>query len=1076
MMDKGQCRALIGYVLVFLFTAVVAGCGGGGSDTGSGGGGGNTNTPVAASVDITAIPNNIIDAHVGEPITLDGTQSTVSTQDPLSFEWSMVAKPDGSAAQLQSATSAQPTFTPDAAGTYKALMVVSAGGSSTHATATVIVTNTGTPPHIHNGLNFHCVQCHTSDKNFPPGKSPDHIATTNACETCHTTFGFTVIPRVDHDEVFGNCSECHNGVIAKGKSEFHVPTTQECDNCHNTTSFLDLQTDGTFDHTGITTGCARCHDGVIATGKQGVPNHPDTTSDCSNCHTTDTFVGGFPDHRGPDVVGHQCSECHNPSGPGIGKPTDGSHPDTTVDCGVCHNIRSFVIDVFDHSVVDSNIQTCSSCHDGTIATGKQGVPNHPDTQSDCGNCHHTDAFTPQFVDHTGPDVVGNRCDSCHDGSTDARSIQPADHHMDLPAGSDCGDCHTPGTFSSGTYDHAGVVDNCASCHDGVIAMGKISTHLPTTQDCSVCHNTTDFADATFDHTGIVDGCSDCHNGNISIGKPSNHVPTTDDCSVCHESTSDFSQTTRFTSSVHPTITSDCVSCHSPRVLLEATPDANRPLVKPANHIPAQDNCGDCHNYNDGFASPAKFLSNVHLNITRGCEGCHKDRFLGTGFIKAQDHLPTAQDCYYCHAASAGDFTTTPNFNHTDITGNCESCHDGSFAALGARGKTASPPHPVTTQDCGVCHNTTDFAAAYVDHTSPDVLSQRCDNCHNGTRATGKTPDHVPTTEDCGLCHTAGGSFANAVFDHTGIVDNCASCHDGVQATGLSPNHVSILDSNGNPRDCSVCHNTTAFAGATFDHTGIVDNCASCHNGTTATGKNPTHVPTNQDCSVCHQTTGFLPAIFDHTGIVDNCASCHDGVSATGKPSGHIQTTQDCGVCHTTDTFVGAVFDHTGIVDNCASCHDGNTATGKPPTHLPTTLDCHNCHTTATFVGGTWDHQGITGNCVSCHDGTTATGKGRDHFVTTEDCNACHSTTGWTPIVNFQHTTNDYPGDHNSRVTCASCHTNNSATISSYESSRYTGTCAACHERDYAPGEHRGTLADNANCQGSRCHDVGDRSF
>jgi len=48
-------------------------------------------------------------------------------------------------------------------------------------------------------------------------KSPDHLATTSVCQTCHTTFGFDLLRYVDHVEVFGKCSECHNGNLAIGK-------------------------------------------------------------------------------------------------------------------------------------------------------------------------------------------------------------------------------------------------------------------------------------------------------------------------------------------------------------------------------------------------------------------------------------------------------------------------------------------------------------------------------------------------------------------------------------------------------------------------------------------------------------------------------------------------------------------------------------------------------------------------------------------------------------------------------------------------------------------------------------------
>jgi len=191
------------------------------------------------------------------------------------------------------------------------------------------------------------------------------------------------------------------------------------------------------------------------------------------------------------------------------------------------------------------------------------------------------------------------------------------------------------------------------------------------------------------------------------------------------------------------------------------------------------------------------------------------------------------------------------------------------------------------------------------------------------------------------------------------------------------------------------------------------------------------------------------------------------------------TNGDCGLCHNTRGFIPATFDHSGITSGCADCHDGNTATGKSQNHLGTDLDCSFCHTTATFQGGTWDHTDIKGNCVSCHDGNTATGNtpqgSRNHFVTSKDCNTCHSTNGWGP-VNYNHPSNsDYPGDHNGNVGCSKCHRQNDQNIS-YPSPAYTGTCAACHARDFDAGEHDGGLSNNLNCGDSGCHRVRDRGW
>ena len=1098
MLTARMPRTLTGFLAALMLAVLATGCGGGRDEVSVPG-----STPEAARlVEVVARVGPIVALRVGETAILSDHNSYTTLSEPLSFSWSLSAKPDGSNAVLRNATSQNPSFVADVKGTYAGQLVVRAGGStSKRAIQLVVVTISPEPltgPSNHQGLSSSCVNCHNDGFTTIGSKAGYHVGTSNMCESCHTPLGFSIVRSVDHQEVFGNCSGCHNGVSAIGKSEFHTPTNAECDDCHNTTSFLALAPDGSFDHTGISRSCSGCHNGTVSRGKTPTPPHPDTNSECGFCHTTVSFLGAYPDHTGPLVVGPgiTCDSCHgvNAIGPPVG------HPITNVDCATCHSIVSFNMGgVFNHRVVDPTIQSCESCHNETNSINalakSAAVPAHLATTTDCGSCHSTDSFTPVFgIDHTDPGILAARCDSCH-GNTGGPINASGKSPNHLPTIEDCKVCHTPGTFTTGTYDHAGVVSGCTSCHNDVISAGKPVDHIPTipdTQDCVDCHfSTVTFTGAVFSHAGVVNNCVSCHDGNISTGKPNNHIPTTQDCVVCHTTTDPFKPAQTF---FHTGITGNCQSCHNGK------PDyvAIGAIDKKPNHIPALNDCTVCHSASattpGDFAPSATFLTAVHDSITRGCEGCHTSQFLplptdpAANLIKDLNHLPTAQDCDVCH--NVNGFTPTTMLAHFGITDNCVSCHDGNFVALGARAKTASPPHPETTADCAFCHNTSAFADAFVDHSDPAVLAARCDSCH-GVTATGKdakiNPPHVATTGDCRVCHVPGATFAPAVFNHTGIVNNCASCHDGVTATGTSaktnPAHIPI-----NNQDCSVCHTPTSFAEAWFDHQGITANCGSCHDGVTAPGKNNDHVPTNGDCVDCHQTTGFLPASFDHVGIVDNCSSCHDSGFATPKKTSHVPTNQDCGVCHSPSGFIPATFDHTGIVNNCASCHDGTTAKGMidaVPAHIPTNLDCSSCHTTATFVGGTWTHNaGNAGNCDSCHDGNIATGKidaVPTHLLTTIQCDLCHTTNGWAPTSFSHDPRGEYPGDHRRDPGCNTCHGSPISATIPYRWTQYAPFCAACHANDFeSEGKHiggkSGTVAQNRNCADSGCHRVSDSDF
>lgn len=1113
---QGRHQALVVCVLTFVLIILVAGCGGGNAPS--------TDNPAlngaqTSNIFVHADTGDIIAVRVGQTVTLDGSTSVTSSAEPLTFAWSFTSKPYASKAELQDTTSVNPSFIADAEGTYMVQLVVSAGGiSSQRAIETVEVSISGnlTGKRVHTSYPSQCATCH--DGRFAAGDGPivpvlpkagDHLATSNMCQACHTTFGFDLFRFADHLEVFGNCSSCHNGVTAIGKSEFHITTTAECNDCHNTVSFLKLDASGNYDHTGLTSGCATCHNGKAAIGVNHITDTPaKSNNDCSFCHSTSTFKNAFPDHSTFKTDGTRCDSCHGVSAQGIKV----GHPIVTpaVDCGTCHSVKKFSLGgVFNHRV-DASVLRCDVCHtdDNTInAIGTGSFPSHLDPSgTDCGVCHGVGggSFKNSLIDHSLPSVVSERCDSCH-GSTGAASSKKTATHITTqitPTVVDCNACHTPGNFATGTFDHSDVNIGdlaCSDCHNDTNTAGKGADHIPTTVECDICHTTIKFIGAVFHPiTPVTNNCASCHDGIKSKGKSINHMPTVwdavqkqdQDCSNCHVVKFD-----NFTGGVfdHQTgVNNNCATCHDGVVALD----------KKVNHIPAQTECSQCHNSTivpGGFMSAALFPNpGVHSNLMNGCEGCHVAKYFPDKLlVKAAGHVPTSQDCHSCHTnVSFAD----KKFTHADISGNCESCHNGNyFTSANAWGKAQAPnPHPATTLDCGVCHGIgANFKDGIFDHTG---IVNNCSLCHGDAAPAPPTgavtrksnmisPAHVTTTQDCSVCHIPG-TFATAVFNHEKIVNDCGvSCHGGPTPTATIKPPVGFhVDTR---EDCSVCHNTTAFAGAKYDHTGIVANCASCHDGNIAKGKHGTHVPTGDDCIVCHQTTGFIPGIFDHVGIVDNCQSCHDGILAQGKIVGHVLTSQDCGVCHTPKGFIPATYDHSTVSSStrCDTCH-GVTATGMDaktnPLHIPTSLDCRSCHTTATFVGGTWTHDGSsTGKCDECHNDTGggATGKSKDHFSTDLQCDMCHSTDGWAPTSFSHDSQGNYPGDHRRALVCSACHGNIVTTPFVYPSSQYAPFCAACHAGDFSrEGDHNGgssgTVDQNKDCSGGGrgCHKVTDSGF
>jgi hypothetical protein len=111
---------------------LLSGCNGGGEDTGgSTGAACQSNCPTAEAGREQAVLT-------GASVTLDGSGSTSGTPGLITYQWTLLSKPTGSAATLAGATTARPTFTADVAGSYTARLIVhEAGVASPPDTVTI---------------------------------------------------------------------------------------------------------------------------------------------------------------------------------------------------------------------------------------------------------------------------------------------------------------------------------------------------------------------------------------------------------------------------------------------------------------------------------------------------------------------------------------------------------------------------------------------------------------------------------------------------------------------------------------------------------------------------------------------------------------------------------------------------------------------------------------------------------------------------------------------------------------------------------------------------------------------------
>jgi hypothetical protein len=159
----------------------------------------------------------------------------------------------------------------------------------------------------HFGVTSNCVSCHNGT--LATGKGPAHIATSDACQNCHTTAAW-LPARFEHQGVQASCVSCHNGALAPGKPAHHIQTTQDCGACHNPIDWRSV----TFSHVGASGACQSCHNGITATGKR--IQHVITTQDCGSCHNTSSWTITSPAKSlQPLIRGRRGGGAGGPNGP-----------------------------------------------------------------------------------------------------------------------------------------------------------------------------------------------------------------------------------------------------------------------------------------------------------------------------------------------------------------------------------------------------------------------------------------------------------------------------------------------------------------------------------------------------------------------------------------------------------------------------------------------------------------------------------------------------------------------------------------------------------------------------------------
>jgi hypothetical protein len=595
------------------------------------------------------------------------------------------------------------------------------------------------------------------------------------------------------------------------------------------------------------------------------------------------------------------------------------HGNLSIPCQNCHTSVGWkpirAAPEFDH---DKTSFPLRGLHQGVSCTQCHAKPVFSNTGTHCADCH-ADIHRRQ---------MGADCAQCHTvkgWNILLQTVREHDNRFPLVgghAGLDCADCHK----SEAVGQFQGLSIQCYSCHQSTFqqttAPNHVASGFPT--QCEQCHTINTWLGATFDHlkytgfalTGMhaTLDCVACHVGGKYKGTPAT-------CVGCH--LLDF-QKTNNPNHVALGLPQTCQECHTTSAWQPASFNHNAvgfPLT--GGHANLQ--CDQCH-------------TNGNFNLTStACVSCHLKDYQGT---TNPNHSAAGipQQCDICHTTAAwmpatfdhsktafpltGAHVTVPcgqchvNGNYNLTTTACVLCHLKDFQG------TNNPNHVSAgfPQQCEVCHNTTSWLTATFNHST------------TGFPLTG-----AHTTLQCSQCHTNG----NYGLTNTA----CVACHLADFQGTTNPNHASV----GFPQQCDVCHSTTAWMPATFNHNNTSFPLTGAH--------------TTVACASCHVNNNY-------TTLLTDCYGCHQvDYSGTTNPN-HVTAgfPTTCATCHTTTSWLGATFNHTWFNTNhgnangvCSVCHT------NPNDY--SVFQCTNCHTKTRTDG---EHQGIGGyvynsvNCYTCH--------------------------------------------------------------------------------------------------------------
>ena len=632
-------------------------------------------------------------------------------------------------------------------------------------------------------------------------------------------FSFPVLSGSAHAQAQGGTHSPHGNL--------NVP----CQNCHTASAWKPIRAVPEFDHTQTKYPLRGMHKAVT----------------CIQCHVKPVFAN----------VGQRCQDCH----------ADIHKRQLGANCEQCHTVRGWQV----------SVQQVQQHNNRFPLTGAHAAV-------DCDSCHKG-AASSQFI------AMSTECYSCH--AADFKSTANPSH---VTAGfsTTCNTCHGTDTWLNATFDHSSVgfplsgghavpprlctdchINNnynlsstaCVSCHlkdyQGTTNPNHVSANFP--QTCEQCHNTTSWSNASFNHnatafplTGMHTvpprQCTDCHVNN-------NYNLTTTACVSCH--LKDYQGTTN-PNHVSSNFPQTCDQCHNTTSWLNATFNHNSTgFSLTGSHTVPPRQCTDCHvnnNYNitntacvschqNDYNNATTPVNHIAASFPTTCETCHDTiqwtdatfNHTSTGFQLTGMHTVPPRLCTDCHV----------NNNYSLNSALCYTCHQKDYTG------TTNPAHAAAgfPTTCELCHDTTTWTDSTFNH--------------NNT-AFPLTGSHLVPPRVCTDCHVNN--------NYTTLPTTCIGCHQTDYNNTTNPGHASQPQFF--PTTCQSCHNTTAWTGATFNHTQYTQFPTS-------------HGSANNVCATCHTNSN------DYS--VFQCTGCHGGNNPNNfhhdNVSGYVYNSINCYQCH-----------------------------------------------------------------------------------------------------------------------------------------------------------------------------------